>query len=72
MACLASHGYVVPQVLSSLSGRMNTVRLVFGFADLAQYAEQERRTLDDKEYGEVAGAMGFTEGSVSYEVYQFI
>jgi hypothetical protein len=68
----ASHGYVVPRVLSGLSGQMNTVRLVYEFADLAQYAEQELRTLDDKEYGEVAGAMGFTKGSVSYEVFQSI
>jgi hypothetical protein len=67
-----SHGYPVPQVLLGLSGQMNTVRLVFRYDDLSQYAEQEARTLEDREYGKVAGEMGFADGTVTFAIYRQI
>lgn len=67
-----SHGYAVPQVLLGLSGKMNTVRLVYRFDDLAQYAEHETRAVDDLEYGKIAGEMGFTARTLNYEIYQQI
>ncbi|MGE5285766.1 MAG: hypothetical protein ACM3ML_00890 [Micromonosporaceae bacterium] len=57
-------------MLLGLSGKMNTVRLVYRYEDLAQYAEQEFRTMDDREYGKIAGEMGFTPGTINYEIYK--
>ncbi len=71
-AYAGSHGYAVPQVLLGLSGKMNTLRLVYRYEDLSQYAEHEARTVDDREYGKVAGEMGFTEGTICYAIYQQI
>ena len=67
-----SHGYAVPQVLLGLSGKMNTVRLVYRYEDLSQYAEHETRTMDDREYGKIAGEMGFADATISYAIYQQI
>jgi hypothetical protein len=65
-----AHGYHVPQFLLGLSGKMNTVRLVFRYDDLAQYAEQEAAGLTDPEHGRLAGEMGFVEGTVTFAIYQ--
>lgn len=65
-----AHGYRVPQFLLGLSGKMNTVRLVFRYDDLAQYAEQEAAGLTDPEHGRLAGEMGFTEGTVTFTIYR--
>lgn len=67
-----SHGYAVPQVLLGLSGKMNTARLVYRYENLSQYAEHETRTLEDREYGKIAGEMGFADGTISYAIYQQI
>lgn len=64
-----SHGYAVPQVLLGLSGKMNTVRLVYRYDDLSHYEQQEVDTLHDREYGKVAAAMCFASGSLSYTIY---
>ena len=65
----ASNGYAVPQVLLGLSGPMNTVRLVFRYDELSQYDEHEVRAMTDREYGQIAGAMGFVAETLAYAVY---
>jgi hypothetical protein len=66
----AAHGYAVPQVLLGLSGLMNTVRLVYRYDELSRYDEHEFKAMTDREYGQVAGAMGFVDGSLSYAIYR--
>jgi hypothetical protein len=51
---------------------MNTVRLVYRYEDLSRYAEHETRTMDDREYGKIAGEMGFADATISYAIYQQI
>ncbi len=68
--CAHEHGYAEPQVLFGLSGKMNTVRLVYTYEDLNGYEEHETRTLTDREYAEVGQQLGFVNGSVRYEVYR--
>jgi hypothetical protein len=65
-----ANGYTVPEARLGLSGKMNTVRLVYRYDDPSEYAEQESRTLHDREYGKVADELGFTDDSVSYTIYQ--
>ena len=67
-----SLGYPVPQVLLGLSGKMNTARLVFKYDELSRYAEQEARARDDREHGQIAGEMGFTDGTITFAIYQQI
>jgi hypothetical protein len=69
-AYAAENGYAVPQVLLGLSGPMNTVRLVFRYDELARYDEHEFRAMTDREYGNLAGAMGFADGTIMYTVYR--
>src|SRR5512138_1631194 len=66
----AANGYAVPHVLLGLSGPMNTVRLVYRYEDLSQYDEHEFKALTDREYGQIAGAMGFADGTLTYTVYR--
>ncbi len=66
------HGYAEPQVLFGLSGKMNTIRLVYTYEDLNGYEEHETRTLTDRDYAEVGQQLGFVNGSVRYEVYRQI
>jgi hypothetical protein len=65
-----SNGYAVPQILLGLSGQMNTVRLVYRYDDLSQYDEHEFRAMTDREYGETAAAMNFTDGTLTYAIYR--
>jgi hypothetical protein len=65
-----ANGYTVPEALLGLSGKMNTVRLVYRYDNPSEYAAQESRTLHDREYGKIAGELGFTDHSVSYTIYQ--
>lgn len=67
-----SNGYAVPQVLLGLSGLMNTVRLVYRYDDLSRYDDHEVRAMTDVEYGKLAGAMGFADGTLSYSIYRNI
>ena len=66
------HGYAEPVVLFGLSGKMNTIRLVYAYEDLNRYEEHETRTLTDREYAEAGQQLGFVAGSVHYEVYRQI
>ncbi len=61
------HGYAEPEVLFGLSGKMNTIRLIYTYEDLNGYEDHETRTLTDREYAEVGQQMGFVVGSVRYE-----
>jgi hypothetical protein len=65
-----NHQYAVPRVLIGLSGAMNSVRLVYSFPDASGYEEQELRTLRDTEYGQVAGSLGFVDGTLVYSIYR--
>jgi hypothetical protein len=49
---------------------MNTVRFVYRYDDLSQYDEHEFKAMTDREYGEIAGAMGFADGTLTYVVYR--
>lgn len=66
----AEHGHAPCRILHGLSGEMNTVRLVFGYPDLNAYEREEARDAVDPEYGRVAAAMPFIEGTLVYEVYR--
>ena len=66
------HGYAEPEVLFGLSGKMNTIRLVYAYEDLNGYEDHETRTLTDREYAEVGQQLGFVPGSVRYEIYRHI
>lgn len=65
----AANGYAVPRFLLGLSGPMNTVRLVYRYEELSLYDEHELRAMTDREYGQIAGAMGFADGTLAYTVY---
>jgi hypothetical protein len=69
-AYAAANGYAVPHVLLGLSGLMNTVRLVYRYDELSRYDEHEFKAMTDREYGQIAGAMGFVDGTLSYAVYR--
>jgi hypothetical protein len=69
-AYAAANGYAVPHVLLGLSGPMNTVRLVYRYDELSRYDEHEFKAMTDREYGQIAGAMGFVDGTLSYAVYR--
>jgi hypothetical protein len=66
----AERGSAACRVLQGLSGEMNLVRLVFTYPDAAAYEEEEVRNAGDPEYGRVAGAMPFVEGTLVYEIYR--
>ena len=66
------HGYAEPKVLFGLSGKMNTIRLVYTYEDLNGYEEHEIRTLTDQEYAEMGQQLGFVNGSLRYEIYRQI
>lgn len=67
-----SQGYRAPEVLLGLSGPMNTVRLVYRYDDLSQYEDHEIRAMQDREYGKLAGAMRFAEGTLDYAIFRRI
>jgi hypothetical protein len=69
-AYAAANGYAVPHVLLGLSGPMNTVRLVYRYDELSSYDEHEFRAMTDREYGQIAGAMGFIDGTLTYAIYR--
>jgi hypothetical protein len=71
-AYAGEHGYAVPQVLLGLSGPMNTVRLVYRYAELSEYDEHEFRAMTDREYGKRAAAMRFSDGTLSYTVFRVL
>jgi hypothetical protein len=68
----AQRGSAPCRVLQGLSGEMNVVRMVFSYADAAAYESEEARDAADPEYGRVAAAMPFVEGTLSYEIYRIL
>lgn len=62
-------GYVQPRVLQGLSGEMNSVVLVFEYADLGEYEREEERVLADEEYVRLATAMPFA-GALHYSIFR--
>jgi hypothetical protein len=65
----AEKGYAVPDVLIGLSGQMNTVRLVYRYDELSRYDQDEFAVMTDREYGKIASAMGFADGTIAYSIY---
>lgn len=68
----AERGSAPCRVLHGLSGEMNLVRMVFAYPDAAAYEAEETRDAVDPEYGRVAGAMPFVEGTISYEIFRLL
>jgi NIPSNAP protein len=68
----AERGSAPCHVLHGLSGEMNLVRLVFSYPDAAAYEAEEARDAADPEYGRVASAMPFVEGTLAYEIYRVL
>jgi hypothetical protein len=62
-------GHASCRVLRALSGDVNTLRLVFAYPDLNSFETEEVRDALDPEYGRVASAMQFVEGTLAYEIY---
>ncbi len=65
-----SKGYVVPEVLLGLSGPMNSAVLVYRYADAKAFEAEDRAISDDPEYGKVASAMPYRDGTIGYELYR--
>ena len=65
----ASKGHAPCRILQALSGEMNAVRMVFTYPDLNAYEREEAEDSVDPEYGRIAGAMPFLEGTLAYEIY---
>ncbi len=63
-------GWVVPQVLHSMSGPMNTVLLVYTFPSADALEAEERASAADPQYAAVAGSLEFREPSIIYELYR--
>jgi hypothetical protein len=57
------------RVYQALSGPMNEVRMVFEYPDLAAYEREEREDAVDPEYGRLAGALPYVDGTLEYAVY---
>ncbi len=64
-------GLAVPEVLQGLSGEMNTVLLVFRYADLGEYEREEAAESADPEYARVATRMPF-EGTLDYRLFRIV
>jgi len=65
-----SRGYVVPQLLSGLSGPMNSAILVYRFDDAKAFEKEDRATAEDPGYGKVASEMPYREGTIVYELFR--
>ena len=66
----AERGHASARVLHGLSGRMNHVRLVFEYPDLAAFEREEARDSLDPEYARVAADLALVDGSIEYAVYR--
>ena len=65
----AAQGRAPVRVYQALSGRMNEIRMVFEYGDLAVYEQEERDDAVDPEYGRLASAMPFVDGTLEYTIY---
>ncbi len=65
-----ANGYTTPQMLQGISGPMNTILFIYRYADLSEYERHEARTATDAEYGRVASAMPYRDGSINYQIYR--
>jgi hypothetical protein len=63
-------GYVVPDLLLGLSGPMNTAVLVYRYASAEAFEHEDRTIADDPEYGKVASALPYRDGSIVYELFR--
>ena len=65
----AAQGRAPMRVYQALSGQMNEVRMVFEYRDLAAYETEEREDSVDPEYGRLASALPYVDGTLEYAVY---
>lgn len=65
-----SKKYVVPDLLLGMSGPMNSAVLVYRYDDMRAFEAEDRAITDDPEYGKVASAMPYREGTIVYELYR--
>lgn len=69
VAYRASRGRAPIRVYQALSGQMNEVRMVFEYPDLAAYEAEELEDAVDPEYGRLAGALPYVDGTLEYAIY---
>jgi hypothetical protein len=65
----AERGWAVPRVLLGLSGPMNLVLMIFAYPDTGRLEAEEAAAAADPRYAEIAGALGFREPSIVYELF---
>ncbi len=63
-------GWAVPEVLHGLAGPMNTVLMIFRYAKLSDWEVECAAERSDHEYGQIASALPYAEGTITYELYQ--
>ena len=66
-----ARGWARPRILQALSGEMNTVRMVFGYPDMAALEHQAAAEAEDAEYARIAMAMPF-EGPIDEAIYRLM
>ena len=62
--------YVVPDVLLGMSGPMNSTVLVYRYEDARAFEAEDRAIAEDPEYGRVASAMPYRDGTIVYELFR--
>ncbi len=62
-------GWVVPAVLHGISGEMNSLRMVFRYANLSAYEREEAEVGRDRAYAQVAMKMPF-EGNLVFTIFR--
>jgi len=65
-----ARGFVVPQLLTGMSGPMNTAVLVYRYEDAQAFEDEDRRTAEDAQYGKIASEMPYREGIIVYELFR--
>lgn len=65
-----SKGYVVPEVLLGMSGPMNSTVLVYRYDDARAFEGEDRAISEDPDYGKVASAMPYRDGTIVYELFR--
>ncbi len=63
-------GYVLPQLLTGLSGSMNTAVPVYRYESAQAFEDGSRAVDEDPQYGKVASEMPYREGTIVYELFR--
>lgn len=62
--------YIVPDVLLGLSGPMNSTVLVDRYDDARAFESEDRAIAKDPEYGRIASAMPYRDGTIVHELFR--